>query len=525
LRYIGVTASTDHGMTFNTGGGTLDVNSQGADLTLVGSLTGSGTLTKTGAGSLSIAAANNYTGGTIVRQGTLSLGAAVANTSGLGTGSVTLTNGVLLDFFASGSGDTSAGGPFNNALIVPTNTSSTLYLPFRITINSALSGGGTFNLRVNGSRDELYGNWSAFTGQINVTSQSGTSDFRCNNSAGYPLAKLNLGSSCTLQNRVSGTPTISIGELSGASGSAIPATGGSNGLGVNWSVGGLNTSATFAGSISNNVGLIKTGTGTWTLSAANSHTGQTTVNGGTLLINGNSSAASGTGTLGGATTVNGKLSPGANAIGTLTFSSSVILNPGSSTFIEIQKSTGAKDLANVTGTLTYGGTLTVTNLAGTLANGDSFKIFNAATYAGSFAAFNLPTPPSGFSWITTNLPINGTLSVSGTNGVVVGPQGLVWRGDGAANAWNVGATANWRNISNAAVAFSQNDSVTFDNAGSNNVAVTLSGSLQPAVVNYLAAKNIRSAVPAQLTGRTPSSNPARARSPSRPRIRSPAEPR
>jgi autotransporter-associated beta strand protein len=502
LRYTGITASTDRGMTFNSGGGTLDINSGSATLTLIGSLTGSGPLTKTGAGILNISAANpSFTGNTTIRQGTLSFGAAVADTSGLGTGSVTLTNGATLNFFASTSGDTPAGGPFVNAIIIPTNTSGSIFLPFRISFSSAVTGGGTLNIRVNGVRDEIFGNWSGFYGQLNVTSQSGVSDFRCNNSAGYPNAKINLAASCTLYNRVSGTPTIPIGELSGSSGSALPATGGSNGLGVNWSIGGLNTSSTFAGSISNNVGIIKVGTGTLTLSAANSYSGQTTVNGGTLLINGNSSAASGavtvgasgtlggTGTIGGATTVNGTLSPGANGIGTLTFSSSLTLNSGSTTLLQVQKSTGTKDLANVTGTLTYAGMLTVTNLAGTLVSGDSFKIFNAATYVGAFTTFNLPTPPSGFTWITTNLPINGTLSISGSNGVVVGPQGLTWRGDGGANAWDVGATANWRTVSNTAVTFNQNDSVTFDNAGSNNVPIALNGSLQPAVVNFTATKN------------------------------------
>ena len=502
LRYTGATASTDHGMTFNTGGGTLDVNSSSADLTLVGSLTGGGTLTKTGAGSLSISAGNNYTGGTLIRQGTIALGAAVANTSGLGTGGVTLTNGGLLDFFASGSGDTSAGGPFNNALNIPTNTGGTIYLPFRITINSTLTGGGTFNVRLNGSRGELYGNWSAFTGQINATSRTGVSDFRCNNSTGYPLAKLNLGSSCTLQNRVSGTPTISIGELSGSSSSAIVATGGSNGLGVNWSIGGLNTSATFAGGISNNVSLVKVGTGTLTLSGTASHSGATAVNGGTLLLNGNFAAASstftvgasgtlgGTGTIGGATTVDGKLAPGANAVGTLTFNSSLSLNSGSSTEIEVQKSSGTKDLVNVSGTLTYGGLLSIINLGSTFTNGDSFKIFNATTYAGSFSSIHVPVLPVGQDWIVSNLTVNGTISISGTGVTTTNnTQNLFWKGDGSGNLWNVNTTINWLTSSNTVSVFNQADAVNFNDAGSNNVAITLVGTLQPASVNYVATKN------------------------------------
>ncbi|MFO1488550.1 MAG: autotransporter-associated beta strand repeat-containing protein [Verrucomicrobiota bacterium] len=503
LRYTGATASTDRGLTLG-GGGTIDVSSSATDLTLVGLLTGGGSLTKTGAGSLSIAGANNYSGGTLHRQGTIALGAAVANTSGLGTGSVTLTNGALLDFFASGSGDTSAGGPFVNALIVPSNTTATIYLPFRISIQSALTGGGTLNLRLNGSRDELFGNWSAFTGLINATSRTGVSDFRCNNSAGYPLARINLGASCTLQNRVSGTPTISIGELSGSSTSALVATGGSNGLGVNWSVGGLNTSATFAGGISNNVSLTKVGTGTLTLSGTASQTGTMSVNGGTVLLTGNYSAASGavtvgasgtlagTGSLGGATTVNGVLSPGNNGIGTLTFNNNVAFNPGSVAVMQIQKSNLTKDLVTVGGTLTYHGSLLVTNLAGTLAAGDSFKLFNATAYAGAFTNFNLPVPPSGLNWITTNLPVNGTISLSGngvTNPPPAGPQSLIWKGDGAGNLWNIAGASNWLTSSNTVSVFNQSDAVVFNDGGSNNVAVTLSGTLQPAAVTLVASKN------------------------------------
>jgi autotransporter-associated beta strand protein len=104
-------------------------------------------------------------------------------------------------------------------------------------------------------------------------------------SAGFPLARLNLADDTSLQNRVSsGTPTIAIGALSGVAGSSGSGGSGDDGLDVNWSVGGLNTSANFAGNTYNNIGFIKVGTGTWTMSGTNiTHSGQTTVNAGTLL--------------------------------------------------------------------------------------------------------------------------------------------------------------------------------------------------------------------------------------------------
>ena len=61
--------------------------------------------------------------------------------------------------------------------------------------------------------------------------------------------------------------------------------------------------------------------------------------------------------------------------------------------------------------LTNGGTLIVSNLAGTLAPGDSFKIFNAASYAGAFGNLAMPPLPAGLAWNTNALNTSGTLSV------------------------------------------------------------------------------------------------------------------
>ncbi|MBC8097612.1 MAG: autotransporter-associated beta strand repeat-containing protein, partial [Akkermansiaceae bacterium] len=176
------------------------------------------------------------------------------------------------------------------------------------------------------------------------------------------------------------------------------------------------------------------GTGTWTLSGTNiSHTGQTTVNGGTLLINGNATNATGavtvgvagtlggSGVVGGNTTVNGKLTPG-TSIGTLKFRGNLSFSGSGSAVMEIQKSNGTKDLADVIGTVTYGGTLVVTNLAGTLLNGDSFKLFNAAAYLGSFASYALPPLNGGLAWNTANLAVNGTISVMLDNTTTVPPD-------------------------------------------------------------------------------------------------------
>jgi autotransporter-associated beta strand protein len=472
---------TDRGLTLNSGTNTIEVFNAADQVTIAGQIVGGGALLKAGAGALALTVSNGYTGGTFISGGSVSLGSVAGNQYGLGSGLVTISNATvnLMDVEAS---ENCAWG-----IRVPTNSTATLNCDGRSTMSGSLTGGGTLNVFSPYVRTDFSGNWSAFTGQINATG----GNFRENNSAGYPLAKFYVGSAASLQNRVSGTPTISIGELSGDQGGNCSASGGNDGVAVNWSVGGLNTSATFAGNTYNGIGFIKVGTGAWIWTGTNiSHTGQTTVNVGTLLINGNAAPASGavtvgasgtlggTGVVGGATTVNGKLSPGSNGIGTLTFSNNVTLASGSTVFIEINKGAATKDLVNASGTVVYGGTLLVTNLGGTLINGDSFKIFNAATYGGTFASFNLPPLTNSLVWDKTALASSGTLSVIISNGVT-GPKTLVWKGDGAANAWDVNATANWLDAGNAAAYFTNGDLVIFNDTGSNNVPVALNTSISP----------------------------------------------
>jgi len=69
-------------------------------------------------------------------------------------------------------------------------------------------------------------------------------------------------------------------------------------------------------------------------------------------------------------------------------------------------------VAKIFGALTNGGTLVVTNIGVTaLVAGDSFKLFNAASYSGTFTAVQLPPLSSGLAWNTGNLNTNGTVSV------------------------------------------------------------------------------------------------------------------
>jgi hypothetical protein len=119
----------------------------------------------------------------------------------------------------------------------------------------------------------------------------------------------------------------------------------------------------------------------------------------------------GTGIISGSVTVSsgGILAPG-NSLGTLTISNNLTLASGSVTLVRVQHSPLTNSAVKVSGTLTEGGTLNVTN-SSAFAAGDSFKIFNAGIYSGAFAGFNLPSLPAGLAWNTSAMNESGTLSV------------------------------------------------------------------------------------------------------------------
>jgi hypothetical protein len=61
--------------------------------------------------------------------------------------------------------------------------------------------------------------------------------------------------------------------------------------------------------------------------------------------------------------------------------------------------------------VTYGGTLEVANVGGTLALGNTFTLFQATAYSGSFSSYSLPALPAGFNWDVSQLGVNGTLTI------------------------------------------------------------------------------------------------------------------
>ena len=172
----------------------------------------------------------------------------------------------------------------------------------------------------------------------------------------------------------------------------------------------------------------KDDSGAWTLSGNNNYTGDTVVSNGTLRVNG--SVRGGTvgiyaGTLGGTGLITAPvtiysgatLAPGAS-LGTLTVSNNLTLSTGTTTAIEINAQTLTSDLVRGLSNVMYAGTLSVSNHAGTLADGQNFQLFSAASSSGNFSSITPSSPGTNLVWNFN--PTNGMLSVIPT--VVTPPQ-------------------------------------------------------------------------------------------------------
>ncbi|MBI9087377.1 MAG: autotransporter domain-containing protein [Desulfobacterales bacterium] len=116
---------------------------------------------------------------------------------------------------------------------------------------------------------------------------------------------------------------------------------------------------TYAGVISGTGTLAKNGAGVLTLSGANTYSGLTTINAGSLAVNGSlagpvtvgaAGTLSGSGTVGNVT-INGNLAPG-NSIGTIN-TGNIAFNAGSVYTVEVDAA-GNSDRTNVTGTVSLG---------------------------------------------------------------------------------------------------------------------------------------------------------------------------
>jgi autotransporter-associated beta strand protein len=182
-------------------------------------------------------------------------------------------------------------------------------------------------------------------------------------------------------------------------------------------------------------GMEKSGDGTLVLAGANTYTGESMVSAGTLQISGTVSDAvtvaggvlAGTGVILGAVTVQSGcvLAPG-NSPGDLGISNSLTLQSESTNVMQINCSTLAHNTINGMSAANYGGTLVVSNVAGTPTLGKSFAIFSASSASGNFSSI-VPQLTGGLRWRFD--PSQGVLSVVAT-GSQPGFAGIGLTGNG-----------------------------------------------------------------------------------------------
>ena len=167
LQYNGNTDDiSSRTVTFNAGGGTVNIGAN--DVTFANPVgnNGAGGLTKTGSGTLTLNGTNDYNGDTVISQGTLALatGAALPNSANivLGSGAVFDVNNTGGFFLGQTAAQTISGdGYVSGSYFVATNGSTispgsdTTFGTLSFTNNSTLEIYGTVNLKVTTTNSDM----------------------------------------------------------------------------------------------------------------------------------------------------------------------------------------------------------------------------------------------------------------------------------------------------------------------------------------------------------------------------------
>lgn len=412
-----------------------------------GEISGSADLIKTGTSKLTLTGANTYTGITTINGGTLQISNDAA-TGSLPSGAVvnnaTLrfdrTGTLLVPNDINGSGGVTIDCPISAGTVVLSGNNS---FTGNVTINSGAlritnsnALGTTFS-----AKDIVLTNGTAGNPQLRLDGMSSPIDlpsainFRTSNPTGAIFNEAG-------DNILRGNITLTTGG--GTTESRVVIIAGSLRLAGRiqndttsartFILGGAAGSGQVEGIISNGplsggtVALRKIENGTWTLTGANTYTGATTLNAGTLRINApgslhassaitvNAATLAGDGSIGGSVTVNasGRLSPGATtgSAGSLTIGSGLnitAMTTGTGKLVFELGPPTASDQITVGGTLTFGSStlgiddFTFTALSGLTAG--TYKLITATAISGTLDPTKLTATLGSF---TAALSINGT---------------------------------------------------------------------------------------------------------------------
>ncbi|NBT25489.1 MAG: hypothetical protein EBT09_02790, partial [Actinobacteria bacterium] len=392
--------------------GTFDlaIDSAGTSTISNAIATSTGALTKSGAGTLTLSGTNTFSGSTTVSAGTLIVGSSAA--LGDTGGATSVTSGATLQLGAysigepltiNGTGVSSSGALYFSAGGTVTGTvalgsASTIQVAstYTGTIQGVISGSTT--LSKSGAGILLLSGANTHSGATNV--DAGT----------LKLGAAGVLSDSTAVTVASGATfdlnsnAETIGSIAGA---------GSITLSANLTSGGDNSSTEFSGTTSAGAGkLIKSGSGTLTLSGDNLHTGGLTISGGAVSV-----------------ATDSKLGavPGSVSAASITLGGGTLKTTGTftlSTTRGITLSTGSGTIEVATGTtLTYGGVITGASLNVTKTGSGTLVLSGTNTYTGTTtisagtlsvsADANLGTAPGSVTAASITLD-GGTLAASGS---------------------------------------------------------------------------------------------------------------
>lgn len=324
--------------TVSLGTATLSLGLNNTASTFAGILSGAGSLTKVGTAMVTLSGANTYTGVTTVMGGTLRMGRANALASAT---TVNLGNSAMLDLnnfalaLASlvGNGQVTLGSA---TLTVGQSTGTAGY-------GGIISGTG--GLTKVGTSTQVLTAAAQYTGATAVN--AGTLRLGIANALAAAsavtvaaAATLDLNNFALGLNALSGAGSVTLGSAT-------------------LTLGLSNATSAFAGILSGTGGLTKVGTGTLTLSGANTYSGATAINGGTVTLGAANALGSATAVSVAAMAVL-NLNGNSTAIGSLAGAGNVTLGAATLTAGGNNTATTYTGVINGTGGLTKVGTAFLT---------------------------------------------------------------------------------------------------------------------------------------------------------------------
>jgi fibronectin-binding autotransporter adhesin len=479
----------------NIDNGTFGLTLAGAGNTTVsGVISNSGALTKIGAGTLTLSGTNTFSGNTTITAGTLKLGAANAIPDGAGKGDVVMNPSSGAATFDLGGFSETINGLSNSGAgsSVVDNSASSTTPTLTVggnNVTSSFSGviqntAGTIALTKTGTGTLTLSGANAFTGSVTIN--GGTLSISADNNLGAAPGSPAAGKLTFAGGTLATTASFTLSSNRGIAFNSTATIDAAS-----------STTLTYGGIAAGSGGLTKAGTGTLILSGANTYSGVTTINTGTIGI----AADNNLGTAPGSATA-GQLAFGGGTLATtatftlnsnrgIAFNSTATIEVGMSTTLTYDGiAAGSGGLTKISaGTLvlngnnTYSGTTTVS--AGTvLVNGSqssSALSLNGGTLGGTGMVGTVTSTSSGGTVSPGSGP--GILNTSNINLSTGSPVfSIELNGTSAGTGYdqlNVTGTVNLSGATlNGIVSFAPAAGTTFtiiNNDGSDAVTGTFSG--------------------------------------------------